>query len=196
MPNRRLSGILPLQDGAGPPPDYLLLVQPAANGLAADVQAIIALEQQGYQGAAPAAAQEAEGPGRLPQDPSDHQVTPALAQADRGPAGLPEQGGHAALLEAGLPAGDGAAAAKQDGADQHPGRAFGQQQDDVGAQAHLGVGGAAEVVEQDLAFPGCQGNTVLHGLASVVMRLLPSTAYHRAKPFWLATPTTLTDPAR
>src|SRR5262249_17419567 len=73
--------------------------------------------------------------------------------------------------EAPLPAGDGAAGAEQDGGDGRPGVAGGQQQDDMGAQAELGVRVGAVAIQEGMAFLGRQLDTEVHGLAPLVKRL-------------------------
>src|SRR5207237_7736591 len=97
---------------------------------------------------APAAPQEAEGARRLLGDPADYQGHPEGAEADGSAAGPTEQGLDAAVPEATLPAVDGAAGAEQHGGDGGPGEAVGQEQDDVGAEAQLRVGGGAVAVQE------------------------------------------------
>src|SRR5262249_57156178 len=110
-------------------------------------------QQQGHDRAAPAAAQQAEGPGSLRGDQADGQVSPAGGEARPGAARLAGQGVEAALREAPLPAGDGPGGAVEDGGDGGPGVAIGQQQQDVGPEAEFGVGeGGAVVVDGGGAF--------------------------------------------
>src|SRR5262249_56840052 len=99
-------------------------------------------QHQRQQGATPAAAEEAEGAGRVLRHPIHYQGAPARAQAGRGPARLAQQGWDPALLEALLPAGQRPAAAEQDGGDQSPGIAVGQKQNNWGPRLQRRVGGA------------------------------------------------------
>src|SRR5262249_43301626 len=164
-------GVAAAEHGAGAAPDDVMPVQPAADRLAADVHPVLAPQQQRGGGAAPAAAPKAEGPWRPRGDPTAPDGGPAGA-APGGAPGAAEQAVGAAILEAPLPAGDGAAGAEQDGGDGGPGMAGGQQQDDVGAQAELGVGVRAVAIQQGIAFIGRQLDTELHGLAPVVKRVV------------------------
>src|SRR5262249_11524494 len=114
-------GVPAPQDGAGPAPGDLLAAQPAADGVAADRQAVPPPQEHGDGLAAPAAAQEAEVARQLLGDPADHHGDPAGRQARGGAARPVEQGLGAAGGEAPLPAGDGAGAAVEHGGDGGPG---------------------------------------------------------------------------
>src|SRR5262249_41067832 len=129
-------------------------------------------EEEGEGLAAPAAAQQAEGPGCLRRDPADQDLDPAGAQAPAGAPGPAQEGLDATLLEALGPAGDGASGAEQNGGDNGPGVARGQEQDEVGAQAQLGVEVRAVAVQEGIAFIGRQLDTTRHGLVLGVNRLV------------------------
>src|SRR5262249_10125482 len=132
-------GVLGADDRPRPAPDQGALVQPAADRLAAGADAVLLPQQQRRGGAGPAAAGQAEGAGRPRQDPGDDQGGPAAGQPPGPAAGVALQRPEAALCEAALPARHGLAAGVEQGGDQGPGVAVGQQQDDVGAEPHHGV---------------------------------------------------------
>src|SRR5262249_59753446 len=89
------------------------------------------------------------------------------------------------LLEAGLPAGDGAGGGVQHGADGGPRPVVGQQQEDVGAQPPFGAGRLAVVAQQGVAFLGAKRDTDAHGLAPAGV-VSCCTDYRRGQPFSFA----------
>src|SRR6516162_6467327 len=187
----RVVGITARQNGTRSTPDDVGAVQPAAHGLAADILLMDAPQQQDDDLAAPAAAQEAKGAGGALCDPTNQDSDPAVQQA-RSACGQAQQGGNTALLEAALPAGDGAGAAIAEVGDGGPGVAVGQQEDEVGAQVEGRIGSMTVGVQEALAFVGLQHDTGRHGLVSVVKGRV-STFHHRAKPFLLTRPEVTAD---
>jgi hypothetical protein len=70
------------------------------------------------------------------------------------------------------PAVDGAGAGEQDGGNDRPRLALVQQQQDVGAQAKLGVASLAVEIPEGIAVAWTKRDTTRHGLASEVLRLV------------------------
>ena len=79
------------------------------------------------------------------------------------------------------PAVDGAGATEQQGDDGRPGVAVVQEQEDVGAEADLGVGVLAISVEQRLALPGVEGDATGHGCEYQRCELSGSTQLYRPR---------------
>src|SRR5262249_5073502 len=95
---------------------------------------------------------------------------------------------QAARQETPAPAVDGTGAGEEHRGDERPRVALVQQQEDVGAQALLRVGGTAAEIQQGIAVAGTKRDTEWHGLASEVSRLV----LHRSpwtKPPSLTSPT-------
>src|SRR5262249_56035168 len=95
----------------------------------------------------PAGAGEPERDGRERQDPPDDQGRPGMAAGPRPTPGLPKNGVYPLGLEPPPPPADRAERAEQDGADGDPRVAGRQEQEDLGAEPDLGVGGPAVVGE-------------------------------------------------
>jgi hypothetical protein len=89
----------------------------------------------------PSAAEEAEGPRGLFQDPVDNAAGPKAGAAGRSAAAVTHPPGEAVAEAALLPAGDGAGTAVADGGDGGPGKAISKEHDDMGAEAEFGLGG-------------------------------------------------------
>jgi hypothetical protein len=124
-------------------------VQPAADGLAADVDALGLADQRGERPAGPAAAEEAEVAGGLLGDPLDDDGDPVGGGEAKGSAGLvPAQALHPLGGEPLDPAVDRPGATEQQRGDGDPGVSVVQEQEDVGAEADLGLGGLAVACEQ------------------------------------------------
>src|SRR5512135_239674 len=137
-------------------------MEPAADGLAADLD-LVEFEHQDRDGlAAPAAAEEAEVTRCLGGDPFDHDGDPTGGEA-KGAAGLvPGQALHSLSVEPLDPAVDGPGAAEQECGDGGPGVAVVQQQEDVRTGSDLGVGVLAVSFDQGAALCGVEGNATGH----------------------------------
>ena len=159
-------GVLRPEDRAWPAVDQVAAMQPAADGLAADLDVVDAEHQEDDGLAAPAAAEEAEVAGRVLGDPLDDDVDPAGGEA-KGAAGLvPGDPLDALGVEPLDPSVDGPAAAEQERGDGGPGVPVVQEQEDMGSEADLGVVVLAIAIEEcgpllgvevDAAFHGCVG---------------------------------------
>jgi hypothetical protein len=79
---------------------------------------------------------------------------------------LASQGQESAIVEALLPAGDGTGAGEEDVSDGLPGVAVGQQQEDMGTVADLGIGMVSVQIQQRLALSDKRRNIGFHGLVS------------------------------
>src|SRR5262249_58874878 len=124
---------------------------------------------------------DAEGGGGAGPPPGPPAGGPGPGGGPRGAARPAEHGIAPPRREAALPAGDGVGRGEQHGGDDGPGVALGQQQDDVGAEADLGVGVGAVVVEEGVAVVGREGDTG-HGSAPGGNRIGLSTDYRRTEP--------------
>src|SRR5512135_665734 len=115
-------------------------MEPTTDRLAADLD-LVEVEHQDRDGlAAPTAAEKAEGGRRRGGNPCDDDFDPVGGEA-KGTAGLvPGQALHPLLMELLDPAVDGARATEQERTDGGPGVALGQQQQEGGVEADLGVG--------------------------------------------------------
>jgi hypothetical protein len=143
-------------------------MEPAADGLAADLDVVEFEHQDGHRLAAPAAAEEAEVAWGLGGDPLDDDLDPVGGEA-KGSAGLmPGNRLDALGVEPLDPAVDGPAATEQHRGDDGPGVSVVQEQEDVGAEADLGVGVLAVAVEEGCALCGAQVDAARHGSAGVV----------------------------
>ena len=142
-------------------------MEPASDGLAADLDAVDLAHQEGQRLAAPAAAEEAEVAGCRGGDPAGDDSGPVGGEA-KGSAGLvPGDPRDALGVEAFDPSVDGPAAAEQGGGDGGPGVPVAQEQEDVGAEADLGVGVLAVTGEQALTLLGTQFDAACHGCAEI-----------------------------
>ena len=141
-----------LQDGARPTVDHFATMQPSTDRLATDVQMIKTQHQEGDDLATSSAAEEAEVARGLGTDQVDD-GQPSGTEA-KVPAGLvPGHGLDSFPVEPLDPSVDRPGAAEQERRDGGPGVAIGQQQQDMGAEADLGVGVLTISVEQRLALP-------------------------------------------
>ena len=144
-------------------------MQPAADGLAADLDLMPARSISN------ATASQHQRLRRKPKSrgacwvtQSTTTATQAAAKRKGRPGLCPATASTPSLVEPLDPAVDGAGAAEQHGGDGRPGVAVGQEQEDVGAEADLGVGVLAISVEQRLALPGVEGHAAGHGASTEV----------------------------
>src|SRR6185437_2130797 len=119
-----------MHDGAGPTPNQVRLMQPAADGFVTDGQLIPTPKEHDDQGAGPTAAEKAEIAWRMLGEPGGEDARPVGQKAGASAGLVSGQGEQSAVVETLSPAGNGAGAGVEDGGDGGPGVAVGQQQED------------------------------------------------------------------
>lgn len=150
------------EDGTGPAIDQVGPVQPAADGLATDLDPMEPTQHNGNDLAAPTTSREAELARCLLGDPLGGELDPGWVKA-RPAAGLVASDRLDALgVESLDPAVDGAAAAIQERGNSDPGVALAQQQEDRRAESDVGVGRSAVEIEEAGALLGSQVEAAFH----------------------------------
>jgi hypothetical protein len=122
-------------------------VEPAPDRLAADLDVVDLEHQEDDRLAAPAATEEAELARDVFADPVENDLDPGGIEAIGAAPLLAAQGLDPLLLVPLDPTVDRARATEEDGGDGGPGVSVGQEQEDVGAEADLGVAVLAVAVE-------------------------------------------------
>ena len=166
---------------AGPTIDHAALMQPPTDGLATDVEVITPQHQEGDDFTAPTAAEETKVPRDFATDQVDDDGHPCGTEAAGAARLMPGHGFHSFLMEPFDPSINGSGAAEQERCDSQPGVTIGQQQEDVGAEANLGVGVLAISIEQRLALPGVEGHATSHGCKYQRCELSCSTQLYRPR---------------
>jgi hypothetical protein len=170
-----------LENGAGPTIDHAAFMQPPADRLATDVQTITPQHQEGDDFAAPAAAEETKVTRDFGTDQVDDDGQPCSAEAKGATRLVPGHGFHSFLVEPFDPSINGSGAAEQERRDRRPSVAIGQQQEDVSAEANLGVEVLAISIEQRLALPGVESHAISHGCKCQWCELSFSTQLYRPR---------------
>ena len=156
-------------------------MQPPADRLATDVKTITLQHQEGDDFAAPAAAEETKLTRDFGTDQVDDDGQPCGTEAKGVARLVPGHGFHSFPVEPFDPSINGSAAAEQERRDRRPSVAIVQQQEDVGAEANLGVGVLAISIEQRLALPGVEGHATSHGCEYQRCELSSSTPLYRPR---------------
>lgn len=157
-------------------------MEPAADGLTADLGPVFAEHQRDDGLAAPAAAEEAKVARRVLGDPLDDGSDPRGGEA-KGAAGLVASHPLNSFgLEPLDPAVDGPGATEQDRADGGPRVPVIQEQEDVSAESDIGVAVSTVSVEQRSALVCVESDAAIHGRAFRVLRMSGSAQLYRAGP--------------
>jgi hypothetical protein len=127
--------------------DHAATVEPAPDRLAADLDVVDLEHQEDDRLAAPAAPEEAELARGVFADPVENDLDPGGIEAKGAAPLLAAQGLDPLLLIPLDPTVDRARATEEDGGDGGPGVSVGQEQEDVGAEADLGIAVLAVAVE-------------------------------------------------